>query len=295
MRQTRGIDQLIITGKYNQLEPCSNTITAQSGRRFRIALNGKNDDDDRKQYRNHSTWIEPEKKADGSGFIAYHAGIESYFNTDDAHSYVKGNLEYWNRFETVIHGQWLTLHGIGRQFNIYRELRKRDVNISSLHLKVAIKSPQKSISQIAKMLNVGDESKPLSKDLCGFRNACMISLSSKLAIGSCNSLYLGNRKANQHLLIYDPFLMHGETDSQHWELRIRGKYMKHVLHLLDSCETLEQFECMVQSLVFGAVDFRKGNDKNLNRRKRHKWYSELIKGVERIPLMQNATFDKKFV
>jgi len=290
---TRGLDQLIISDDSNRLNELRGLITSSVGRSIQMGITASHEDRDFAAYKHHNTWIIPEKNTLTGKWQAFHDGVEEYFNTEEVHPLIVQDLNSYNRFIAIVHGYFLKRRSLKSHFKMYQELREKGFNISSLHLKVSVKNPQKGIDYIRKLSRVDNPKKSLSDDVCGFTTGAYLAMNTKFSEGSCNSIYFGNRTAHKQLCIYDPFIMHGETNSQHWELRIRGKYMNHALYLLDSCNSSVEFEKTIQSIVFGAIDFRKGNDRNLNRRKRHRWYSDLLKGIEPQKLMQNETFSRK--
>jgi hypothetical protein len=220
--------------------------------------------------------------------IEANTSIVIYYTHPDASE----EFQHQSEFECVIPGnQWSRL-SLQEQWQLFNEINTR-YHISSLHLKVQIDNPLKSIKEIKDIAGIDEDAKSLSKDVCYFHSGQYIVSNAKDDCGADRTINFSSRESHKQLCIYDPSAKHAVDNAQHWELRIRWKYLFHALHLLSGCQSEDEFSQMVKSIVFGSIDFRSGDAKHINRRARHPWYERLIKGIEPIKLMQNETFDKR--
>lgn len=286
---THGFDQLTLKGCHDKFRAFNKAIAIHTKNRIQINLDCDLLPGKYKGYAKQSLWIIPVKLPDSKGYKACFNGIEAWYTPMETSL---ESFKHHGNFELIMHGQKFKKISLYEQWRLFVELSSR-FQVTSMHLKCIVQNPVKSIDGIRDVVKLGSSKCRLSSDVIGYKSGKYISSNTKLSThGASKAIYFPKDNAEKRLIIYDPYEMHGELNSQHWELRLSGRYMNHALFLLNVCASEDEFSSMIKSIVFGSIDFRHGHAKHLNRRERHKWYEQLIVGIEPIQLKQNKTFDK---
>lgn len=138
---------------------------------------------------------------------------------------------------------------------------------------------------------------PFSTVLRAVRGGCLVSKSRVVQVvekfentgdGQKNlggTIYVGSRKSHKMLRVYDKAAEQGvDGDLVRWELLLRDEAaMSSVRELLGMCE----FDAVryIFGLIYGFVDFRKNDNRNISRRSQLRWYAKFMSGVDAVKLV----------
>lgn len=194
----------------------------------------------------------PNSKTYAYSEIETTTGIKLFWNPKD----LEKKSVFNGRLLCVVPGKYLKGLGLFSQVSLLRELNHK-YPISQLHLKIQVDDPTIAISDYHSFVQKVADKNNTSLAFKPFRSAIYInSIDAEKHILSDTLYFPSNKRAKKVIAIYDPFRKHGITNTQHWELRVRDKYIKGCLVELFAKHPSEyELGKTLKELILESIDF----------------------------------------